>query len=387
MTKKRIAFVANTSWSIYNFRLGLIRQLKSLGYDIVLIAPDDNYSAKLIAEGFTFYSINFKKNGISPLDDIRIIRRLRELYKTKKIDFAFHYTIKLVIYGSFMARLHGIPSIGIMTGLGYLYYCNPLIRFLAFRLLQLASRCYQQIWFLNKSDQQFFLKNNLVKVHKTKILPGEGVDTLYFKSSKSSYQGTIRKMKFLYSGRILWKKGIREYVAAAKMIKKDFPSVEFQLLGFLENENPDSVPIEKIQDWTKENLIQYLGSVDDVRPHYEAATCIILPSYREGISKTLLEAAAMGKPIIATDTPGCREVVKEGYNGFLCQIRDPRDLVSKMRVMIDLPPAALHQMGLNGRKIILSKFDESLVVKHYLKVLNRHFQSSTPINPKVKYNK
>ncbi|MEM9846502.1 MAG: glycosyltransferase family 4 protein [Bacteroidota bacterium] len=374
MTKKRIAFVANTSWSIYNFRLGLIRQLKSLGYDVILIAPDDNYSAKLITAGFTFYPINFKKNGISLWDDLRIIRRFHKLYKREKIDFVFHYTIKPIVYGSFIARLNGIPSISIMTGLGYLYYCNWFIRFFAFRLLQIASWCYTKIWFLNESDRQFFLNNSLVKVAKTDILPSEGVDALHFKSTESGAQKNSTKVRFLYAGRILWKKGIKEYVEAAKIIKQDFPAVEFQLLGFVESNNPDSVPIEDIQAWTKENLIQYLGSVDDVRPYFEAASCIVLPSYREGISKTLLEAASMSKPIIATDTPGCREVVKEAYNGFLCQAGDTEDLVKKLGMMIDLPATARYQMGLNGRKIVLKKFDESLIVAHYLNTLEAYFQ-------------
>jgi glycosyltransferase involved in cell wall biosynthesis len=372
----RIALVANTSWSIYNFRLGLIRHLRKRGFDVVLVAPIDKYSSKLIAEGFRLIPLTLHSYGTNPLSEILLLLQLLRIYRRQRPDLVFHYTIKPNIYGTIAAAIYRIPSVAITTGLGLMLSSkNRLVRFYTHRMYWLVGRLARETWFLNKSDLRYFLERKLVRQQKTQLLPGEGVDTGRFAPGLFP-QKNDGKIHFLFAGRLIKEKGILEYVEAARHISQQHPDVVFDVLGFIETENPSSIRVEQLEAWQVEGIVQYLGETEDVRPYIEQADCVVLPSYREGTSRILLEAAAMGKPIIASDVPGCREVVDDRVSGFLCLPENATDLAARLAEFIHLSANDKKVMGLAGRKKVVEVFGEEKIIGLYTKTLREQFPSN-----------
>ncbi|MFK8102559.1 MAG: glycosyltransferase family 4 protein [Saprospiraceae bacterium] len=371
--------VSNTSWSVYNFRLGLIRRLKELGYEVLVIAPKDSFSTKLISEGFSYINLYVDNYGTNPFQDFKTLRQLHKIYRKNKIDLIFHYTIKPNIYGSLAAAWCKIPSIAVTTGLGRLFvYKNPLVKFMATNFYRLAANLSKEVWFLNESDQTVFIEKKIVAPEKAFLLNSEGVNIQWFKPKRSQPRNT-NKVKFLFAGRIIWDKGLAAFAEAAKAIKQSHPEATFQLLGFVDESNPNAVSIDQIERWQKEKIINYLGETSDVRPFLEEAGCLVFPSfYKEGISRILLEASSMAIPIITTNHVGCKEIVEDGFNGLLCEPQNSADLISKIGQFLGMSSAARHQLGLNGRKKVINEFDEELVIKQYLEVIGKLLRVKQP---------
>ena len=367
---KKIAIVSNTSWSVYNFRLGLLERLKAYGHEVVIVAPKDEFSSKLIAMGFSYEVVKINNYGTNPLNEIKIIQELTQIYKKHQFDFIFHYTIKPNIYGSFAAKRCNIPSIAITTGLGHLFsYKSYIVRKFTMSLYRLASHYSKQVWFLNQNDLDTFVNKKIVKPEKTILLHSEGINVQWFKPTDRKPKND--KIVFLFAGRILWDKGIKEFAAAAETITKEYKNVEFHLLGFIDPSNPNSVPSAQIQTWQKNKTIKYLGDTDDVRPFIEDCSCLLFPSfYGEGISRILLEASSMGKPIITTDNVGCREIVEHGKNGFLTKPKDVEDIINKIKTFIAIDQKKRDKMGREGRAKVLREFDEEFVIKRYFETLS-----------------
>jgi len=205
------------------------------------------------------------------------------------------------------------------------------------------------------------------------ILPGEGIDTGRF--SPSGGKGMEKETRFLFAGRLVWAKGLRELAAAAQKVQPVYPEARFQLLGFMEPSNPDRIPPEQLEHWQKQGIFEYLGETCDVVPFLNDCECVVLPSYREGMSRLLLEASAMGLPVIATDVTGCREIVEHGVTGLLCQPENSDDLADKLMQFLSLSREERLQMGLSGRKKIMEQFDEHIVYRHYLRVIKKYYPS------------
>lgn len=369
----KIAIVSNTSWSIYNFRLELIRYLKQLGFEVHVIAPKDRFSAKLVSEGISYHGLFLDNYSINPLKDLRTIRQLRKTYRKYKFDFIIHYTIKPNIYGSYAAMRNRIPSIAITTGLGHLFsFKNGFIQKFIRLLYVQGCKMSKQIGFLNEPDREVFIQNRIVDQKKTFLLPGEGVDTDYFELvPQTNYERPSRT--FLYAGRVIWEKGVGEFVEAATKILKDEPDCKFQVLGFVDPVNPNAVPYETITKWQKEGIIEYLGETEDVRPYLKNSDCVVFPSYyREGVSRLLLEAASMGIPIITTDNVGCRDVVEHNKNGFLCKAQDAEDLAIHIKRFISLSPDDKKSMGHYGRNLVKKKYSIELVNRHYFELIQQY---------------
>ena len=264
----------------------------------------------------------------------------------------------------------------ITTGLGRLFtYNNRIVNKFSKILDQIAARYSKQVWFLNERDLNIFIDKGITTKEKTFLLPSEGIDLQKFQPSTIN-PNPDKTITFLFAGRIIWEKGIKEYVTAAKIIKEKYSNTKFQLLGFVDPSNPNSVPYQDIQDWQRKNIITYLGETEDVRPFLNKSTCLIFPSfYNEGISRILLEAAAMAKPIITTDNVGCRDVVKDNLNGFICHPKDIEDLVAKIEKFIKLSSEEKKEMGKNGREVVLKNFDESIIIQKYIDLSLIHISS------------
>lgn len=370
-----VALVSNTSWSIYNFRAGLIQQLLLENIKVVIIAPQDAYSAKLQEWGCVFESVDLNKYGSNPVHDLRFCWQIGKILRKHAINFLITYTIKPNIYANLVARWYRIPSIALVTGLGHLFTIHSWKTTIATWLYWLALRTVAQVWFLNREDLQFFTQKRIVKNQQARYLPSEGVDTEQFSRStpKTIKSSKDKSFTFLFAGRLLDEKGVREYVTAARIVKATYPQVKFEILGFIEDDFPYAVTAKELATWHKEGVIAYLGTTDNIEAHLERVDCVVLPSYyREGVPRILLEAASMQLPIITTDNVGCKDIVKHGQNGFLCRKKDAAHLAFWMEKMIQLPAKERMQMGTNGRLITHHSFREELIFNRYLNVLQQY---------------
>ncbi len=377
---KKIFLVSRCAWTLFNFRAGLLRELVKNGNpDIVGGAAGDGFEPKIEALGVKFNALPVDKKGINPRADIKLFWALYRCYKVQQPDIVHHFTIKPVIYGSIAARMAKIPKIvNTVTGLGYVFTDKKItwLRRLVVGLYRISLKCADFTFFQNQDDLDFFLSRGLVKKSGTALLPGSGVDCEHF--SPVSGPNPLEKSQptFLMVSRLLKDKGIYEFVEAARLVKEHYPKSRFQLLGQRDIRNPNVVPEKDLKDWNDQGLVSWPGEVSDVRPIMAKSDVVVLPSYREGIPRALLEAAAMAKPIITTDAVGCREVVDHEINGVLVPVKDAPALAGAMERMIN-DPEMRKRMGKAGRKKVEREFDEKIVIKKILEVYNK---DRKPIN-------
>ena len=367
-TQKTVVVASNTAWFLYNFHLALIQTLQQEGYRVVAIAPKDDYALKLSEEGVAFMPITINSKGTNPLEDLLLIRDFYHIYKASNADIILNFTIKPNIYGSIAARFLGIPVIGTITGLGTLFLQESLSTKIGKMLYKIALKVPRKVYYLNQTDRDLFIHAALIDAKKAKIIPGAGIDTEKFKPLPKS-TAERKTVRFLMIARLIKDKGIMEFVNAAKIFRENYRNhhAEFYILGAYYEGNPTAVKKEEIDQWEKEGLITYLGTSDDVPSVIADADCVVLPSYREGISQVLLEAASMAKPIIATDVPGCKEVVDHEKSGYLCKVKDADSLARTMERMAALSYEEREAMGKNGREKVIREFDEKVVNALYLK--------------------
>lgn len=371
-TPKTIILCSNTAFSIANFRGGVIRSLIAEGHKVVVVAPRDGYVSSIEQMGASFEEWDLSGRSTNVANEIRAMARLRRIYRRVDADLAFHYTIKSVIYGAIVGRLTKTPFVSVITGLGYVFLNKGLVSSLAKAFYRLTLGWSRSIWFLNQDDHKLFNELRLVgPSHCVEVLPGEGVDLSRFTARQTEPSHRNEGLILLMVGRLIVDKGVLELIEAARNIRRQYPQTRFRLLGAVGDDNPTAIREAQLNEWLDEGVVEYLGTLQDVRPAINAADAVLLPSYREGLPRSLLEAAAMSKPVIATDVPGCREVVVEGVSGFLCKARSAADLERCLITFLRLTPQARLEMGREGRKLVEERFDERLVVGRYLDVLNR----------------
>lgn len=359
----KVVIAINTSWNLVNFRAGLIRALVDSGYEVVVAAPTDEYASRLAALGCRFIPLPMDNKGTHPGRDLLLLWRFYQLLRRERSDVYLAYTVKPNVYGSLAAHALGIPVINNIAGLGAVFIKDSCLTRLVRGLYRLALSRSAKVFFQNDDDRQMFISGELVAQVVTDRLPGSGIDLAKFAPAPLPGQSPIR---FLLIARMLWDKGVGEFVEAARLLKSRGTNDDFCLLGFLDVQNPSAISRKQMDLWVEEGFVRYLGVSDDVRAEIAAADCVVLPSYREGTPRALLEAAAMGRPIITTDAVGCRDVVDEGENGYLCRPRDADDLAEKMARMAELLPADRHLMGQRGREKVEREFDERIVINKYL---------------------
>jgi glycosyltransferase involved in cell wall biosynthesis len=363
---KKVVVSYNTARYLYRFRLGILLGLIKRNYKLAVIAPLDEYSCKLKDIGCDVYDIPMNSKGSNPLGDARSFFAYLKIYKKIQPDLALHFTIKPNIYGTLAARSLGVRCINMVTGVGTAFINDSWLTRIVEKLYKLSQPWASKVLFQNRDDMELFVKRGLVSIENVEILSSSGINLTEF--SATPLANNVDPI-FLLIGRMLGDKGIFEFVDAARLLKEIYPNVRFQLLGQLDVVNRTVISRYQMDSWVNEGVVEYLGETDDVRPYIANADCVVLPSYREGLSKTLLEAAAMSRPIVATDVPGCRDVVDDGISGYLCKVRDVSDLVSKMESIILLSRQQRTEMGFKGREKMQREFDADIILERYLQLV------------------
>ena len=354
---------ANTTWYVVNFRSRLIESLIDQGWRVVVLSPPDRHVERLAALGAEHVLLALDNAGTNPLRELGTLWRIRDAMARIKPAVVLTFTPKINIYLSLVARTLGVPVIANISGLGRAFVSGGWIEKVSRALYGVALRWPSTVFFQNEEDRAIFIKAGLVDAARTHRLPGSGVDVDRFSPRPKPHAGPFQ---FLLVARLLWDKGVGEFVEAARIVKARHPEVEFALAGFLDVDNPSAVPRSAVEDWEREGVIRFLGSFDDMVPVYAQADCVVLPSYyREGVPRSLLEAASMGKPVITTDSVGCRDTVEDGVTGLLVRPRDADHLAEMFGLMLARSDADAARMSLQARQRALRQFDEQFVLDAY----------------------
>lgn len=369
--RKKVVIALNTAWNLLNFRSGLIEALVAAGYEVVVVSPYDKYAPRLQALGCRYTPLPMDNKGTRPGRDLLLLVRFYRLLRREKPDIFLGYTVKPNVYGSFASNALGIPVINNIAGLGAVFIRGGWLNRLVRSLYRHALSRSVKVFFQNGDDRELFVSGGLVKEAVSDCLPGSGVDLNKFAPAHLPNGPNVR---FLLIARMLWDKGVGEFVEAARRLSEKGIEAECCLLGFLDVQNPAAISQKQMDYWVSEGFVSYLGVSDNVRDEIARADCVVLPSYREGTPKALLEAAAMARPIVTTDSVGCRDVVDDGINGYLCRSRDAADLAEKMELVLNMLPHQRKAMGLRGREKVEREFDEQIVIQKYLLAIKEQIE-------------
>lgn len=371
----KILLLANTAWNLWNFRRSFIELLVKEGFTVVCAAPEDGYQDRLRAmKGVEFIPLrHLSRKSLSVWNNLRSILELTRLIRTVRPQLVICYTVKLNIFGGYAARVFGIPAIASVEGQGYTATASYAFRFFIFWLYRLSFRFARRVVFLNYDDQREFLQHKAVPPEKALVIMGTGINTEYFKPIPTA---TPTSHIFLFIGRLLSDKGIREFVQAASIVKQTYPWAQFQILGNTDEGNPASIAPSELQLWIERQHIEYLGYSDDVRQFIAGVSAVVLPSYREGMPRVLLEGMAMGKPVITTDSVGCRDTVEDGINGFIVPSENAGALAEAMLQFIQLSPAEQLAMSQYSRYKAVKKFSNDRVLPQYLRLVRTEMRRS-----------
>lgn len=367
--QKTIAILENNIVSTNTMRNKLTLELMRQGFNVVVLTTGTNEDMAIARKnGITV--IDVKSSNINPFHVFRYISNIKKAIKKINADVCLTFTMRPAIWGNFVTSQLGIPTITNITGIGPLFSSHSPAYLLARFLYKFVLRKTAHLFFQNRDDMNLFVIHRFVSSEKAALIPGSGVDHEYFKPQPNPDNN---KFTFLFIGRLLKDKGVIEYVEAARIVLKDNPDVTFKIVGPTWNQNlrKNTITDKDIQGWVEEKIIDYCGASEDVRAHIAASDCVVLPSYREGISNVLLEASSMEKPCITCDTTGCREIIENGTTGLLCNVADAADLAVKMKEMMSFTQDKRKEMGVNGRKKVVREFDKQFVIDAYLNAIWR----------------
>jgi glycosyltransferase involved in cell wall biosynthesis len=364
---KKIGILLNTSWYIYNFRKNLIVRLIEEGYEVHAIAPHDEYSEKLKKLGCVYHDISIDSKSKNPIYDVLLLKRIRKVLSIANPDVLLNFTIKPNVYGSMAARSLGIKCVNNVAGMGTLFTDGFLARTLLKSLFKVSQKKVSTVFFQNPDDKEELTKNGIISRAISKLLPGSGVNLKEFPYTPIANKEK-GKVNFLLLARMIYPKGIVELIEAAKILRdKGYTNFRVHLLGELGVNNPNAIPKHEFEELCSHDFVEYLGKTDDVKSVLQKSDVVVLPSYyREGTPKSLLESLAIGRPLITTNMPGCKETVVEGVNGFLCEPKSVSDLAKKMEMILKLTFEEKLKMGEESRNIAETKFREEIVIDKYL---------------------
>jgi len=364
----KVIFFANTDWYLYNYRLPLARALRERGDIVTFLSPPGNYSDILIKEGFRWLPFNLERKGMNPFSELLTIKRLTNLLRAEKPDLTHFFTIKPVLYGSIAARLSGVPRIiNAITGLGYIFSdANSLLRMLV-QILYQFSLVHTSVIFQNSDDMNIFLMNKLIRANQAHLIPGSGVDIDIFLPVPEPEDIPV----VMLAGRLLRSKGVPEFINAARLFRAEAIPARFVIVGEPYPDNPDSIQLQDLKSWEKEGIIENWGWHDDMAKVIAKSSIICLPTtYKEGLPRLLLEAGACGRPVIATDIPGCKMVIRNYENGILVQPGDFQNLIAALKKLVtdrDLR----QRMGARGREIVVNEFSVNYVISQTFNIYNQ----------------
>lgn len=363
MQSRSVIISANSMWNIANFRAGLVKAIVAEGFDVVVSTPGQDLPGDLPAR---FRPMEMDRSGMNPIADASLAARYFRLFRELRPAAYVSFTIKPNIYGALAARLAGIPAVPNVSGLGTAFIRGGLLGAFVGSLYRLAFAKCSTVFFQNPDDRDLFVQRRIVPSRKMRLLPGSGIDLAKFVPAPKLAAGPPT---FLLIARLLADKGVHEFVEAAQLTKARHPEARFQILGGLDPDNRTAIAREELDRWIASGVIEYLGPTEDVRPHIAAASAIVLPSYREGLPRSLLEGGAMARPLIATDVPGCREIVKDGVTGLLCQVRSASSLAGAMARFAEMGVDQRQALADAARAKVEAEYDERAVIDAYLEVL------------------
>ena len=351
----KIILFANTPWYLFNYCFPLADAIRQTGCEILLISPEGEYAERLKASGFRHLPFPIQRRSINPVTEWRTLNRLIHIYRREQPDIVHHFTTKCIIYGSIAARSGGFRHVvNSVTGMGYAFSGDQLLRrFLRIiiKTLYRHSLVGTQVLFQNPHDRSEFIKERLVTPDQTVLIRSSGVNLEKFTHSPEPEGIPL----VVLAGRMLYDKGVVEFIEAARLLRERGVAARFVLVGKPDPQNPASIPAQKLRSWNKEGIIEWWEWQEDMAQVYQQAHIVCLPSYREGVPKTLIEAAAAGRPIITTDTPGCRDVVQHGRNGLLVPARSVPELADALLVLIQ-DKDLRQKMGVEGHSIAENDF-------------------------------
>ena len=371
--KKKLLLIGVDPNSLINFREGLIRCFEQAGKNVITVSlPLSTLQEKCFSQKkINHRSVFFQRNGINPFADLRSFISIFRLYEQQRPALVLAYTIKPIIWGGLAAQFSGVNFYALVTGLGFAFqgkgFKRKLLTKLVSFLYKVALRHAVKVIFQNEDNRQLFVNRGIVPIEKTGVVNGSGVDVTYFSYSPLSLIDTVKPIRFLCVARLLGEKGLREYAKAAETVKRNYPQVEFVLVG-PEDTSPDGIPINEVKYWVSSGVISYQGSIVDVRPFIQRSHVYVLPSYHEGLPRSTIEAMSIGRPVITTTAVGCRETVEEGVNGFKVAVADAKALAEKMIWFIE-HPEQVGPMGFASRRIAEDKFDVHKVNAKMLEIM------------------
>ena len=366
---KTIIYFVSEDWYFCSHRLPIARKALIKGFKVVVVTKVSKYGSVIESEGFELAPIEIQRGGWNLSSEFKTILALYAYYKKYKPDIVHHVAIKPVIYGTIVARVIGsIKVVNAMAGLGFVFISNKkkvkLLRFFIHKLFRfLFNNKNVRLILQNKDDLRYFLKNKLIKKDLVTIIRGSGVDIKKFIPVEECMGIPI----VMLASRMLWDKGVGEFVEAAKILKQEGVEARFVLVGENDSENPASISNSQLNEWNELETVEWWGEKIDMHKVLAQSSIVCLPSYREGLPKVLLEAASCGRAIIATDVPGCREIVHNGENGILVQLKNANSLASAIKELINNSEKR-KSMGINGRRLVESEFSEEIVVSQTLEV-------------------
>ena len=367
-----IVLFANTDWYLYNFRRSLALALREAGHEVLLLSPPGEYGARLRALGLRWEPVPMDRRSLNPLREAAVLAHLWRLFRRERPDLVHGFTIKCAVYGSLAARAAGVPArVNAVTGMGYVFTSTdakaralrPLVRLLMRAALDGRDA---RLILQNPDDVAVFEQARLVAPGHIRLIPGSGVDCVRFAPGESVGRGhapdaDTPPFRVLLAARLLWDKGLAEFVDAARRLHGEGRAIDFLLAGDPDPGNPAAVPEATVHDWVAEGLLHWLGHVDDMPALFASVDVVVLPSYREGLPKGLIEAAACALPLVTADVPGCREVVTDGVDGLLVPVRDADALATAIARLHD-DPALASRLGAAARQHALDEFDERIVI-------------------------
>lgn len=363
-----IMISANSFWNITNFRAQLVEALAGLGHPLWIVTPSaDADWAK--ARGADIIDISVDRSGLNPIRDVMLWRSYVKLFRTYRPAFYLGFTVKPNIYGCLAAGTSGVIALPNVSGLGTAFMNDGPLSRLVTSLYRRAFHHCPMVFFQNPDDRELFLERAIIRREQANLLPGSGIDLVRFAAQPPPPDDG--ELRFLLIARLLGDKGVREFVDAARLLREDYPRWRFQLLGDLDPDNRSGIPADELHRWTSAGLVEHLGHADDVRPYIAGATAVVLPSYREGLPRSLLEGAAMARPLIATDVPGNRQLVAHAVTGLLCDVRNPLSLAGAMRHLGTMDREQRARMGRAGREMVERHFGTDQVVRIYLEALRQ----------------